>query len=67
MMFSFQMANKKGAWISFSDELISELDSKKIKYESKFQGEQKLLTHLETNSDLSDFLFEEFKKFSDAI
>lgn len=67
MMFSFQMADKKGAWISFSDELTSELDSKKIKYESKFQGEQKLLTHLETNTDLSDFLFEEFKRFSDGI
>ena len=67
MMFSFQMANKKGAWISFSDELISELDSKKIKHESKFQGEQKLLAHLETNTDLSDFLFEEFKKFSNGV
>ena len=67
MMFAFQMANKKGAWISFSDELISELESNSIEYESKFQGEQKLLTYLESNENLSNFLYGEFKKFSDAI
>ena len=67
MMFAFQMENKKGAWISFSDELISELESNSIEYESKFQGEQKLLTYLESNENLSNFLYGEFKKFSDAI
>lgn len=67
MMFAFQMAIKKGAWISFSEDLITELESKSIEYESKFQGEQKLLNYLESNQELSDFLYEEFKKFSNAI
>tara|TARA_B100002019_G_scaffold138108_1_gene119007 strand:- start:43806 stop:44897 length:1092 start_codon:yes stop_codon:yes gene_type:complete len=67
MMFAFQMAVKKGAWISFSEELIAELESNSIEYESKFQGEQKLLTYLESNESLSNFLYGEFKKFSDAV
>ena len=67
MMFAFQMAIKKGAWISFSEDLIAELESKSIEYESKFQGEQKLLNYLESNQELSNFLYEEFKKFSNAI
>lgn len=67
MMFAFQMAVKKGAWISLSEDLITELNSKSIEHESKFQGEQKLLNYLESNQDLSNFLYEEFKKFSNAI
>jgi len=67
MMFAFQMAVKKGAWISLSEDLIAELNSKSIEHESKFQGEQKLLNYLESNQDLSNFLYEEFKKFSNAI
>jgi len=67
MMFAFQMAVKKGAWISLSEDLITELNSKSIEHESKFQGEQKLLNYLESNQELSNFLYEEFKKFSNAI
>jgi RecA/RadA recombinase len=67
LMFSFQMAEKKGAWISFSDELKKELEDNEIEYEGKFQGEQKFLAHLEENEELTDFLYSEFKKFSDAV
>jgi hypothetical protein len=67
MMFAFQMADKKGAWISFSESLISELQEQKIEHESKFQGEQKLLNHLESNEELCEFLYSEFQKFSNAI
>ena len=67
MMFAFQMASKKGAWISLSQELSEELDSNKIEYEDKFQGEQKFLSYLEGNEALCDFLYEEFKRYSDAL
>jgi RecA/RadA recombinase len=67
MMFAFQMAEKKGAWISFSESLINELNSNSIEYESKFQGEQKLLSYLESNQTLCNFLYEEFSKFSDDL
>ena len=67
LMFSFQMAQKKGAWISLSDEIKSELKDNNIEHEEKFQGEQKFLRHLEENEVLCDFLYEEFKKYSDAL
>ena len=67
LMFVFQMASKSGAWISFSEDLKSELESKNIECETKFQGEQKLLTHLEENQPLLDFLYEEFKNITNAI
>lgn len=68
LMFAFQMANKKGAWISFSDDIKQELDNAKIEYEEKFQGDQKFLNHLEENKQLTDFLLEEFKNMvSNAI
>tara|TARA_B100000212_G_scaffold342604_1_gene331199 strand:+ start:4717 stop:5814 length:1098 start_codon:yes stop_codon:yes gene_type:complete len=67
LMFVFQMASKSGAWISFSDEIKSELESKKIEHESKFQGELKLLNHLEENEPLRDFLYEEFKNLINAF
>jgi RecA/RadA recombinase len=67
MMFVFQMASKKGAWISLSKELMEELESSKISYEEKFQGEQKFLSYLESNEPLCGFLYEEFKKYSNAL
>ena len=67
MMFAFQMAIKKGAWISLSEDLVSELASKKITHDEKFQGEQKFLSHLEANEELCGFLYEDFKKYSDAL
>ncbi|MBL69618.1 MAG: hypothetical protein CMO74_14450 [Verrucomicrobiales bacterium] len=67
MMFVFQMAIKKGAWISFSEDLVKELELNEIEHEAKFQGEQKFLQYLESNEKLCDFLYEEFKKFSNAI
>ena len=67
LMFSFQMADKKGAWISLSEEIKKELTDRDIEHESKFQGEQKFLAHLESNKDLSAFLYQEFKNFSDAL
>lgn len=67
MMFAFQMAEKKGAWISFSESLVTELEANSIAHEPKFQGEQKLLSHLESNQELCSFLYEEFKKFSNDL
>jgi hypothetical protein len=67
MMFAFQMALKKGAWISLSKDLEEELKLNKIEYEVKFQGEQKFLAYLESNEDLCNFLYEEFKKYSNAL
>jgi len=67
LMFSFQMASKKGAWISLSEDLKKELKENNIDHEEKFQGEQKFLAYLESNEELTAFLYSEFKKFSDAI
>lgn len=68
LMFAFQMANKKGAWISLSDDIKEELSNNNIDFEDKFQGDQKFLSHLEENQQLTDFLLKEFSNMiSNAV
>ena len=67
MMFAFQMADKVKCGSPSQESLIDELKSKEIEHEAKFQGEQKLLNHLESNPELSNFLYEEFKNFTNDL
>jgi len=68
LMFAFQMADKKGAWISLSEDIKEELKNKKIKFDEKFQGDQKFLAHLEENEKLTGFLLKEFRNMiKDAV
>lgn len=67
MLYLFNLIEKRGAWISISEELISELSNKKIEINEKFQGEQRLIDFIEDNESLSDFLYEDFKKLTNAL
>jgi len=67
MLYLFKLIEKKGAWISFSEELIKELKQKKIDCPEKIQGEPKLIEHLESNKAMTDFLYKDFKKLGDAL
>jgi hypothetical protein len=48
---------KKGAWISFDEDTLSELKKKKIDCPEKVQGDQKLLELLESNLKLKDHFY----------
>ena len=67
MLYLFNLIEKKGAWISVSEDLISEIKSKKLEINDKFQGELRLIEFLEDNVELSDFLYEDFKKLTNAL
>lgn len=67
MLYLFNLIEKKGAWISVSEDLVTELSNKKIEISEKFQGEQRLINFLEENEDASNFLYEDFEKLINAI
>lgn len=67
MLYLFNLIDKKGAWISVSEDLIKELSDKKFEINEKFQGEQRLIDFLEDNEKLADFLYEDFKKLTNAL
>ena len=67
MLYMINLIEKKGAWISVSEDLISEIKSKKLEINDKFQGELRLIEFLEDNAELSDFLYEDFKKLTNAL
>ena len=67
MLYLFNLIEKKGAWISISEDLIKELSDKKLEINEKFQGEQRLIDFLEENEKLSDFLYEDFKNLTNAL
>ena len=47
--------------------LAREIEEKKMQINEKFQGEQRLIDFLEESEELSDFLYEDFKKLTDAL
>ena len=67
MMYLFDMIQKKGAWISFSESLVKELQEAGIEIVDKIQGEPKLLNYLEANPEITEFMYKDFQKFSDAL
>ena len=67
MVYLFNSITKKGAWIFVSEELIKEVSDKKLEINEKFQGEQRLIDFLEENEKLSDFLYQDFKKLTNAL
>jgi hypothetical protein len=67
MLYLFNLIDKKGAWISVSEDLIKELSDKKFEINEKFQGEQRLIDFLEENEKLAEFLYEDFKNLTNAL
>tara|TARA_R110001592_G_scaffold115220_3_gene315568 strand:+ start:987 stop:2093 length:1107 start_codon:yes stop_codon:yes gene_type:complete len=67
MLYLFNLIEKKGAWISVSEDLIKELNDNKFEINEKFQGEQRLIDFLEENEKTSDFLYQDFKKLTNAL
>lgn len=57
MMYLWGFIEKKGAWISFDEELLKELESKSLECPEKIQGDNKLLDLLESNGKLKNFFY----------
>jgi hypothetical protein len=61
------MIQKKGSWISFSESLLQELKDAGFETIEKLQGEHKLLSYLESNPEITEFMYKDFQKLSDAL
>ncbi len=60
-LLMFDMIVQKGAWITVSDELIAELAKKKLEIEKQHQGMDNFRKYLESNADITEYLFNKFK------
>ena len=58
MMYLWGFIEKKGAWISFDQEVLKDLNKSKIECPEKVQGDSKLLDLLESNNDLNNFFLD---------
>ena len=62
MMYLWGYIEKKGAWISFDEDIIKELSALKIECPEKVQGDNKLLELLESNGTLKDYFYNTINK-----
>lgn len=64
LLIQWEMIEKRGSWIYFTEELISELKSAgfEIEDEFKIQGDVKLKDWLEDNPKIVDFFYNKFLK-----
>lgn len=62
LLYMWGYLDKKGAWISIDEELLTKVKAKEIECPEKVHGEQKLLELLEQNSDLRSFLLSHMQK-----
>lgn len=62
MMYLWGFIEKKGAWISFEESFLKEMEKAKLECPEKIQGDQKLLELLESNLNLKDFIYNTINK-----
>lgn len=66
MMYLWGFIEKKGAWISFDEDMLSDLKSAKIECPEKIQGDQKLLSLLESNGTLKEYFYNTISKIFES-
>ena len=62
MLFMWELAVSRGAWITIDDELIKELEENKIEIKKQHQGEENFCNYLEENTEVTEYLFNKFKE-----
>jgi RecA/RadA recombinase len=60
-LLMFEMISQKGAWITVSDGLISELAKANLQIEKQHQGMDNFRKFLESNQEITNYLFNKFK------
>jgi hypothetical protein len=57
------MAKKAGAWISISDDLVSEVEDKAgLELKKQHQGVDNLCKYFEENGEIGKYLFHKFRE-----
>lgn len=60
LVLEWGMAEKKGAWISFTDEKIEELKNAGLELKKQHQGLDNFRIYFEENQDVLDYFYKEF-------
>jgi len=59
-ILSWEFATAKGAWVTFSDEIIEELKKSNIELKKQHQGIDNLRLYLEDNKDITNYFYNKF-------
>lgn len=59
-ILAWEFASAKGAWVTFSDEIIEELKKEKLDLKKQHQGLDNLRAYLEENKPIVDYLYNKF-------
>lgn len=63
MMLMWDMASAKGAWVTVSDEVISEVEEKtKLEFKKQHQGIDNFRKYIEENKEIGKYLFYKFRE-----
>jgi len=57
---SWEFATAKGAWVTFTDEIIDELKKQDIELKKQHQGIDNLRVYLEENQKIVDYFYNKF-------
>jgi RecA/RadA recombinase len=61
-ILSWEFATAKGAWVTFSDEIIEELKKSNIELKKQHQGIDNLRLYLEENKQITEYFYDKFIK-----
>ena len=61
-ILSWEFATAKGAWVTFSDEIIDELKKSNIELKKQHQGIDNLRLYLEENKEITEYFYNKFIK-----
>ena len=62
LLYAWEFVEKKGAWIKATDDFKELLNTQKLEFPDKIQGDNNLFKTVEENKDLCKFLVEYFKE-----
>ena len=61
MMLAYELVNKKGAWITFTDSIRKEAKEAELELAEQIHGLNALYQYLEDNKDIFNWFYERFK------
>lgn len=62
MMLKWDMATRKGAWVSVSDEIAEEVKEKTgLDFEKQHQGVENFRSYFENNKEITEYMFNKFR------
>ena len=59
-ILSWEFASAKGAWVTFTDEIIEELKKENLELKKQHQGSDNLRSYLEDNKPIVDYFYNKF-------